>query len=106
MPMSEKQLLLAIESVRVLARNKQIEQFGSERVKRIEHDRQVPINVWQAVTHAQWMCVQMKEFVETGRIEKAHRWLGFAQGLLCAVGLASINDFREINMPPDEEFRP
>ena len=59
----------------------------------------------QATEHVRFMCRKIHEFVDDGRLGKANRWIGCAQGILCATGIASINDFRKMNMPEDEDFR-
>lgn len=51
--------------------------------------------------HLLWMCQKGKESVVAGDIEKACRWLGFVQGALCTKGLASIDEMRSWNAPPE-----
>lgn len=52
----------------------------------------------EVLSHARWMCGQVREFVAVGRMEKAFRWLGFIQGALWSLGRGSIDDFREDNL--------
>lgn len=47
--------------------------------------------------HVRWMCQQVPGFVETGRLEKAHRWVGFIQGVLWALKVGTISSFKEDN---------
>jgi len=46
--------------------------------------------------HAAWMLTEIVEKRITG--EKAHRWLGYAQGLLVADNAASLNDCKYSNV--------
>lgn len=48
--------------------------------------------------HALWMIHQAREFA-AGNPEKAHRWLGFVQGVIWATGLATIEEMKEDNRP-------
>lgn len=45
--------------------------------------------------HLAWMCSESIRFVQKGEIEKAHRWLGFIQGVLWKEGAFTLNDLRE-----------
>ena len=45
--------------------------------------------------HLAWMCSESIKFVQKGEIEKAHRWLGFIQGVLWKEGAFTLNDLRE-----------
>ncbi len=51
----------------------------------------------QKISHVRHMCIHAEEFVENGDVEKAQRWLCFAQGVLWEIGAASIDEFRKIN---------
>lgn len=49
----------------------------------------------KSLEHAAWMLEEIVSKKIEG--EKAHRWLGYAQGLLVLEGKATMADFREIN---------
>jgi len=49
----------------------------------------------KSLEHAAWMLEEIASKKIEG--EKAHRWLGYAQGLLVLEGKATMADFREIN---------
>ena len=51
------------------------------------------------IMHVLWMINQAREFVVANRTEKAFRWLGFVQGVLWALGLATIDEAKEANRP-------
>lgn len=48
----------------------------------------------KALKHAMWMCDCAIEFIESGELDKAHRWLGFVQATLWACGHYSIDEMR------------
>lgn len=50
-------------------------------------------------SHVRWMVEEIAVFVARGRILKATRWLGFVQGVVWTVGLASVQDLMESNRP-------
>jgi len=50
-----------------------------------------------ALQHVKWMVSELPGMIMDGQIDKAHRWLGFVQGVLWREGLASINDLRAMN---------
>lgn len=52
--------------------------------------------------HLLYMCDTGKQFVQDERIEKAMRWLGFVQGALWALGIATIDEMKRWNMPKEE----
>lgn len=56
--------------------------------------------------HLMWMCNQVDEFIEEGRLEKAMRWLGFIQGALWWAGIRSVEEMKADNKPPEEELDP
>lgn len=47
--------------------------------------------------HCLWMLEQIPALVEENRLEKAHTWVGFAQGVLWSLGHHSIDQFRDAN---------
>jgi len=53
--------------------------------------------------HLLWMLVQAPLFYAEGKIEKANRWLGFAQGVLASVGV-DLEALKRANMPEGETF--
>lgn len=58
-----------------------------------------PIERGARLEHAAWMIAQAIDFYDAGRVEKAMRWLGFAQGCVWALGLAEIDELKEANRP-------
>lgn len=54
--------------------------------------------------HLLWMCSQIDEFMSTGRVEKAMRWLGFLQGAIWAMNLETISNLKKMNAPDDVTF--
>lgn len=54
--------------------------------------------------HLRWMCIQIKEFAEAGRVDKAQRWLGFVQGACWILGMQSVEDSKRQNMPIDSVY--
>jgi hypothetical protein len=57
----------------------------------------------QAARHILWMCGEVRKFLQDGRHEKAHRWLGFIQGVLWKLGHYTISDMRGHNTSRPEE---
>lgn len=55
--------------------------------------------------HIGWMCLQIADMVEQGKVEKAMRWLGFVQGVLWSTDFRTVDDLRRDNMPDGEEFQ-
>ena len=47
--------------------------------------------------HVRWMCQQVPAFIDAGKLEKAHRWLGFIQGALWHDGFYTIEEMKEHN---------
>jgi len=60
----------------------------------------------EITSHVRYLCNAAMEFLKNGKAEKAHRWLGFAQGALWAMSACSIDELKEINMPKNEDFIP
>lgn len=54
--------------------------------------------------HLRWMLSQAKVFNKEWKSDKAHRWLGFVQGVLVAEGFATVEDLKKVNMPDGEIF--
>jgi hypothetical protein len=54
--------------------------------------------------HLAWMLLQAAMFYQDGRVEKANRWLGYAQGVMAALAYATLSELKRANMPPDAEF--
>jgi hypothetical protein len=53
--------------------------------------------------HVRWMVQEIPKFIEEGRIEKANRWLGFAQGVLWEQDIYTIDEMKEHNREtPDD----
>lgn len=55
-------------------------------------------------THLLWMLTQALIFHAAGKAEKAHRWLGFVQGVSVALGIATVEALKLANMPKGETF--
>jgi hypothetical protein len=51
-----------------------------------------------ALAHVLYMCKQIDEFIATDKLDKANRWIGFAQGVLWIYGVASIDESRKVNI--------
>jgi hypothetical protein len=49
--------------------------------------------------HVCWMLGTIPSMMESGRREKAMRWLGFVQGYLWAIGAAEIDEMKNDNRP-------
>ena len=50
-----------------------------------------------ALGHAVHMCGEIKKLLGIGKTEKAHRWLGFLQGILWTQGIYTIEEMRNHN---------
>lgn len=53
------------------------------------------------VRHLLFVCAEIPKFLDEQRIDKAMRWLGFAQGVVWAGGMASIDSLKEMNRPDE-----
>lgn len=49
--------------------------------------------------HLMYCCGQIVLFIQEGRREKAMRWLGFVQGALWTLSVATIDELGKMNMP-------
>ncbi len=49
--------------------------------------------------HCYGMIEDLRKHVETGKMDKAFRWLGFIQGCLWSHGIYTIDEMRYDNMP-------
>ena len=49
--------------------------------------------------HVIEMTHKIPEFLKDGRKEKANRWLGFIQGVLCTKRIYTIDDLKNHNKP-------
>ncbi len=59
----------------------------------------------EAIHHAFWMLDQLEEFVfDPNKQGKANRWLGFIQGIMFVVKVASIPELKNINKVATEAF--
>ncbi len=54
--------------------------------------------------HLLWMLGCAKGFYFEAKAEKANRWLGFVQGVMSAVGFATVEELKKANMPPGDVF--
>lgn len=53
------------------------------------------------MAHAMWMCQEALEFFSSDP-DKAHRWLGFIQGIMFCVGHYSIDEMRAHSTEPTD----
>ena len=53
-----------------------------------------------ALNHVLYMCDAIEGFIDEDRLDKAHRWIGFAQGVMWTFSVATINESRQMNMKP------
>lgn len=60
-----------------------------------------PIRGGSREQHLVFMCEYGVELVREGRHEKAFRWLGFVQGALWSMDLATVKELKNINRPSD-----
>lgn len=51
--------------------------------------------------HCHGMLDRMLEFVNTGRMDKFFRWLGFIQGVLWAAGVYPLTELKNHNRPEE-----
>jgi hypothetical protein len=77
------------------------ERGASEQGMQAERYTQDP-TAWR---HMNWMLVQAALFHFEGKKEKAHRWLGFVQGVLCMCGV-QLDELKLANMPEGEAYDP
>lgn len=54
--------------------------------------------------HLAWMLVQATMFYADDRQGKANRWLGFVQGVMSALGYATLDELKAANMPGGAAF--
>jgi len=54
-------------------------------------------------SHLRWMIAETRSVLEQGRLERAARWLGFIEGSLVQLGLASVEDIQMLDV---ESFIP
>ncbi len=71
-------------------------QTGGEGPKAAHYDIRQPLRL-MALRHCLHMCKQIEQLLEDEEHLKAHRWLGFVQGVLWMAGVFSINDMRKHN---------
>lgn len=58
---------------------------------------------FDTLNHALWMCEQSRQFLRSGRLAKAYRWIGTIQGILLMNGVFSIMELKDQNrfdLPP------
>jgi hypothetical protein len=58
---------------------------------------------FETLNHALWMCDQCRQFIRSGRLAKAYRWIGTIQGILLMNGVFSImelKDHNRLDLPP------
>ena len=59
-----------------------------------------------ALAHARYMCDEIGQRLQEGRIEKAHRHLGFLQAIIWAQGLCTLEELMNDNKPNEAEHDP
>ena len=74
--------------------------FPGAKVSR-EPDAVIPI--LGEVSHLRWMIQETQSTLEQGRVDRASRWLGFIEGSLVKLGLASLEDIQMLDV---ESFFP
>lgn len=53
--------------------------------------------------HWRWMCVEaVTVLIPGGKIEKAMRWLGFLQGVFCALEYFTLEELKHHSRPTEE----
>lgn len=52
-----------------------------------------------ALAHARYMCDNISGYLQEGRVEKAHRHLGFLQSILWTQGLCTLEELMNHNKP-------
>jgi len=53
--------------------------------------------------HLLYMLNEMGKFIDEGRTEKFHRWLGFIQGVCWVLGYQNLEELKNLNKPePDD----
>lgn len=50
-----------------------------------------------ALPHLHWMCEEIQALVLSGQLDRAHRYLGFVQGVLWSMGQFSISEMADHN---------
>ncbi len=64
--------------------------------QRADYSLRIPSHA-EALGHAVFMIDQIRELVMGGKTDKAHRWLGFLQGVLWTQGIFTIDEMRAHN---------
>lgn len=62
-------------------------------------------NTHSDFSHLRWCLVNISEFMDRGKTEKAMRWLGFVQGALWMTGLASVDELKDMNKPEPKYYQ-
>lgn len=88
--MTAEQVLAAISKYR-----RYFEENGIDK-KDHPHDEAVA-DSGCALRHCHGMLDKMEEFVRTGHLEKAFRWLGFLQGVLWAENVYTLDELKDDN---------
>jgi hypothetical protein len=53
----------------------------------------------QRLAHLLFMCQEAQTFVDSNRVEKAMRWLGFLQGVLWSHGYCTLDELKRHSLP-------
>lgn len=58
------------------------------------------LNNYDRLCHIRWMC---EELLKDASLNKATRWIGFAQGALWGMGLVTLDEMTALNAPNEGE---
>jgi hypothetical protein len=79
------------------------EVFRSQGVRGGEYPHDAPLPLFfrrsPALAHLEQMLPKMEEFVATGHIDKAFRWLGFIQGALWVLRVYTLEELKNHSRP-------
>lgn len=48
--------------------------------------------------HLRWMIVETRKVLDQGRVDKAARWVGFIEGSMVQIGLATLEDIQMLDV--------
>ncbi len=76
--------------------------FQRNKIARKKFSSSVPVHARnELLEHCHAMLDEMEDFVVKGNLEKASRWLGFIQGVLCSLGVYTLDELKNHNRPPE-----
>lgn len=88
----------------VIARYRhELQELGAEKARYPEEILAPPTGTNQQIhlAHLLQMLDQMEVFLEEGRREKTHRWLGFIQGVLWVLRINTLEELKNHNRPSE-----